>query len=204
MATQERSKLLIDVVERERDKRCAAIVGQARSEAHRMLKQAWSRARARLHLEVLAAREQFRRQLLVAQASQATRQRQAQQGADRLLLDEAWQLLHASLIRRWQQPEARQAWVEALIGQALAQLVNGPWTIECPADWPEAERHALATQVRQALAHTPVFVVEPTLEAGIRVRAGNSVVDGSCAGLLHDRAGIEGRLLAAIRKSAHA
>jgi hypothetical protein len=194
-----RSIPLLEVVERDRDQRCAEITGQARSEARRVIAQAWGAERARLHLEVLETRAAVRHQLLLAQGSLETRRRQARQQADRRLLEQAWPLLREALLRRWRQPETRQAWVEALITQALKRLVDSPWKVEHPSDWPAAERHAVEARLNQVLDPLPVFVAEPALRAGIRVQAGNSVVDGSCDGLLRDRLGIEARLLAEIR-----
>lgn len=198
-----RMQRLLDVVEQQRDSRCAEIVEQARAQARQLLKQARRDARTRLQHEILHAREQFSHQLVLQQASQAARQRQARHRSDRVLLDQSWQPLREALERRWQDPEARRTWVRILIAQARARLVQTAWCIEHPADWPAAEREETARQLRQLLGAVPEFAPEPSLRAGIRVRAGDTLVDGSCEGLLRDRVHIEARLLAAVREAEH-
>jgi hypothetical protein len=196
-----RLQQLLEVVDQDRERRCAELTDQARAEADRIVSQAWQKTRARLHREVLQAREQYQRHLLLDQARQEALSRQARQRADRAWLREAWQPLQEALQRRWQTAEGRALWVEALTVQALARLVRRDWQIEHPADWPEAEQQRLKRRLQAALGELPVFVADAALSAGIRIRAGDTVVDGSGAGLLRDRRHIEALLLASVRES---
>jgi F0F1-type ATP synthase membrane subunit b/b' len=197
----ERVQQLLEVVERQRDSRCAQIIDEARAEARQLMQQARQQARARLHDEIMSTRQKLSRQLKLQQASQAARQRQTRFQQDRALLDRTWTLMTAALERRWQDPEARRIWVETVTEQARARLVQTDWRIEHPADWPAEEREETARAVSRALHAKPAFAAEASLRAGIRVRAGDTLVDGSCEGLLRDRVHIEALLLAALRKS---
>jgi F0F1-type ATP synthase membrane subunit b/b' len=200
MVADERLQGLLEAVEQQRETRCAAILAQARDDAQALVKQARGKARTRLHREILHARQQFAQQFALQQASQAASQREARFRSDRALLDQAWPLLRTALERRWQEPVARRRWVEALTDLALARLVADDWRIEHPADWPVEEREALARRVQERSGTQPVFDADTGLQAGIRVRAGNTLVDGSCDGLLRDRVHIEALLLAALRE----
>ncbi|MFZ0469010.1 MAG: hypothetical protein WAL92_08830, partial [Thiogranum sp.] len=174
-----RVQQLLAVVEQARDKRCAELMDRAQTEARQLLKHAWQKARVRLHHEVLQSREQFRRHLVLDQAGKEARLRQARQRADRELLEQSWQPLRDALIRRWQVSAGRRAWVDAVIDQALGRLVGKDWQIEHPSDWPEQERQVVEERLRGLLGAEPEWVAEPSLPAGIRVRAGDTLVDGS-------------------------
>jgi hypothetical protein len=198
-----RVQQLLEVVDQDREKRCAELLDQARAEADAIVRQAWRKTRVRLHHEVLQAREQYRHHLLLEQASNAARRRQLSDRVDRAWLEQAWQPLQEALIRRWQTAESRTLWIEAVTRQAMARLLRRDWQIEHPSDWPTAEQQQLASRLQAALGETPVFVADPALRAGLRVRAEGTCVDGSCAGLLRDRAHIEALLLAAARGAGH-
>lgn len=196
--TADRVQQLLAVVERARDKHCAEVMERAQTEARQLLKHALQKARVRLHHEIHQSREQFRRHLVLEQAGKEARLRQARQRADRVLLEQSWQPLRDALIRRWRVSAGRRAWVDAVIDQALGRLVARDWQIEHPSDWPEQERQVVKERLRGVLGSEPVCVAESSLPAGIRVRAGDTLVDGSCDGLLHDRSDIEARLLAVV------
>ena len=199
-AQAERVARLLAVVERARDERCAEIMERARLESAQILKQAWQKARGRLHQEIMHARARFAHQLRVEQAGDEVRRRQARQQADRRLLDESGQLLRDALVARWRTPAARKLWIDTVIEQALDRLRSTDWRIEHPGDWSAQEREALGQRLTERLGAAPVFHSDTSLPAGIRVCAGSTVVDGGCDGLLHDRVRIEARLLAIVRE----
>lgn len=198
--TDERLQGLLDAVAQQRETRCAEILARARDDAQALVKQARGKARTRLHREILHARQQFAQQLALQQAGQAARQREVRFRSDRALLDQAWPLLRAALVQRWRDAATRRRWVEALAGLAQARLVGDDWRIEHPADWPAEERDALARHLKERSGAEPAFSADTALQAGIRVRAGNTLVDGSCDGLLRDRVHIEALLLASLRE----
>lgn len=198
-----RLQQLLEVVDQDREKRCAGLIDQAYAESNRIVRQAWQKTRARLHHEAQQSREAFRRQLLLEQARNAARRRLARESADRAWLDQAWPLLQEALTRRWQMAEGRALWVDVLTRQAQSRLVRRDWQIEHPSNWPQAEQQTLKARLQATLGETPVFVADPALPAGIRVRTGDTVVDGSHEGLLRDRTHIEALLLAFARTSRH-
>ena len=202
-ARGDRVSQLLTVVEQARDERCAEIMERARLESAHTLKQAWQKARGRLHQEIMHARARFAHQVRLEQAGEEVRRRQARQQADRRLLDESAQLLRDALIARWRTPAARKLWIEAVIEQALERLRSTDWRIEHPGDWSAQEREALEQRLAEKLGATPVFHSDTSLPAGIRVCAGSTVVDGGCDGLLRDRVRIEARLLAIVRETGH-
>lgn len=199
----ERMQRLLEVVEQQRERRCAEILQQAGEQARQLLQQARGKARVRLHREILHARQQYSHQAVLQQASQAARQRQARFRADHAWLEQAWSQLRAALERRWQDPAARAVWVESLAARALARLVGVDWQIRHPQDWPQGEREALAARLNETLGRMPAFAADADLRAGICIRAGETVVDGSCDGLLRDRVHIEALLLAGLRETEH-
>lgn len=200
-ADTDRLAELLKVVEQARDQRCADIMEQARLESAQILKQAWQKARGRLHQEVMHARARFANQLRLERAGDEVRQRQARQQADRRLLDESGQLLRDALVARWRTPAARTLWIDTVIEQALNRLRSTDWRIEHPGDWPVREREALQQRLAERLGAIPVFHSDTSLPAGIRVCADGTVVDGGCDGLLRDRVRIESRLLAIVRET---
>lgn len=189
---------LLSVVERHRDERCTTLLEAARAQAQQLLKRARREARARMHQAIESAREQGRRQLASAQAQHQTQLRMQRQREDLALLARAWQPLHDRLLERWQQNDSRRRWIDALLAQAAATLIDRHWHIEHPADWPESERAALEARLRTELGQAPVFSAREALTAGLRIRAGDAVIDGSAEGLLRARDSIEAMMLAAL------
>jgi F0F1-type ATP synthase delta subunit len=195
---------LLEFLETHRDEQCAEMLAQARSEAQQEIRQAYNEARARLHQAVLYTREQARLRLTSAAARQQTRKRQQRQQQDQVLLERAWQPLQELLQQRWQEKTARQQWIEHLLLQASAALVDSSWQIEHPGHWPAEERNALEARLGKLHEDAPVFMEQPAISAGLRICAGGTCVDGSIAGLLRDRTRIESVLLARLNECRNA
>jgi hypothetical protein len=201
MKLEERTRLLLDLVEAHRAKRCEELLSAARARARAIRGEAWREARMRLHAALGQERERAAREIALAQAQFNTRLRQHRQREANELLREAARRLPDALARRWRDPPARAQWAEAILMHAAALLPDGEWEIRHPPDWPAAERERAV----RALAHPPRgavrFTPDPASRAGLRVHAGHNVVDGSAAGLLVERAAIEARLLARLEES---
>ena len=84
----------------------------------------------------------------------------------------------------------------AQIRQASATLVDTPWRIEHPHDWPEAERIELLARLVETSSAVPEFSAQTGITAGLRICAGDACVDGTRRGLLRSRKRIEGIMLA--------
>jgi len=191
---------LLDVVERDRETRCRAVIGAAEQQARQIVSQAYSEARARTHDDFSELREQIRQRLASAEAQQQTRLRQLRQQADQAFLSAAWQPLQQALLRHWQDPAHRQQWVRHLVEKAASQLIDTHWRVEHPQDWPEDEGSALKLQLGKEYNCTPTLAPDPAISAGLRICAAGACVDGSIEGLLARHTRIEALLLAEIAK----
>jgi hypothetical protein len=110
------------------------------------------------------------------------------------LLAECWERLPVALAARWENAESRRQWIDAALEHAVAVLPVAPWRIYGPASWSAADRAEvaarLATRGIEASCETA-----PGIAAGIRVACRDVEVDATLAGLLDERAAVEGRLL---------
>jgi hypothetical protein len=199
-ATDVQLQNLLQIVARKRDERCTVLLDEARAQARQLLQQARREARERLHLKVLAIREQARQQLASAQAQRETRLRLQRHRGDHALLDRAWGPLGERLQQRWEQAGSRQLWIEHLVEQGLAKLLDRRWRIEHPVEWPEQEREALGARLERELGNPPVFVAQPQLAAGLRICAGPTCIDATPEGLLRARSHIESMMLATLNE----
>lgn len=186
---------LLAVVERYREEKCAELLERADEQARQLVRQAYAEARSRAQRGIADVRLHYRHKIAAAQARQQTHMRQQRQHDNSALLASLWEPLRAAILSRWQQPGARRAWIDALLRTAAAKLLDSSWTIEHPADWPQAERDALCTRLGEVRVS---FAPQAGIAAGLRIRAGGACVDGSVEGLLKDRAHIESLLLAGL------
>lgn len=191
---------LLQVVERNRDERCRVLLHAARDQARQLLRQAHREARERLHNKLLATREEARQQLASALAKRQTHLRLHRHRADEALLTRAWAPLGECLLQSWQRQDSRALWIDNLVEQALAMLLDRHWNIEHPAEWPEPERTALGQRLEKDLGAAPVFVAQPQVAAGLRICAGPTCLDATHAGLLRARTRIQAMMLATLNE----
>lgn len=195
MNVEEQTRSLRTVVERYSQSRCEASLGEARAQAAALFKEAYHEARQRLRQAMAEERHKAQEAIATAQARAHTAKRLHQQSSARALLDEGWKRLRDELIRRWRDPQARHAWVEGLMREALAVLPGENWQIHHSTDWPAAEREVLKAKLAEQLKTPPVFGPDPAVGAGLRITAGPNVLDGTMEGILADRPALEARLL---------
>lgn len=191
---------LLEVVERNRDERCEALLREAREQAQQLIKHAHRDARKRMHINIQSTREDARQRLAAAEAQCQTRDRLHRQDADLALLERAWVPLKEQLLQRWQQAETRQQWIDMLIQQAAKNLIATSWRIEHPADWPSAEHAELLTRLVETMNIVPEFSARADITAGLRICAGDACVDGTRSGLLRSRNRVEGIMLAKLNE----
>ncbi len=154
------TQALLDLVEADREQKCAAILDEAKARASALLAQAHADARARMRDAFDEERERMAGRIAAAQAMLATKRRLAQQQRAAALLAAGWQRLPQALVDAWREPAARKAWVERVAAEARALLPGGTWRIVHAPDWPAAEREVFAAE----LSATPV-------DAGARRRS---------------------------------
>ncbi len=186
---------LLDLVEADRARKCEAILGEAKARADALLLQAHAEARSRMREAFAEERQRRDGRIAAARANLQTRQRLAQQQRAAAFLAAGWQRLPAALLACWTDPAARRMWVDRVTNSARAVLPKRAWRIVHAADWPPAERDALARELGSALGTAPAFVSDPSLRAGLKIAADGNVIDGTQEGLLADRAEIGAMLL---------
>jgi hypothetical protein len=198
MGERDPLQALLALVESDRAARRELIEREAREAAREILAQARRAARERVHAALQPERRRLREGLASLEARFATERRLAAQRRLRERLDEAWRALPGALAARWADSAGREQWTGHMRASALDALGKGPWRIDHAPGWPQAEREAFA---RELAAHGPgpvEFAQSSALAAGLVVRAGGNVVDGSLAGLLADRDALDARLADAL------
>jgi hypothetical protein len=199
---EEQARALLQVVELFQQRRCAAIMTQARSQAAALLRAAYRDGRARLHQAIEEERRRAQEQIGALQAELATYQRQRAQRAAAAMLHAAWPKLRTELLRRWRTPRTREMWVDGLLHQALEVLPAGAWHIVHPADWSEGERIRAGHGLETRLAALPSFEADPAVQAGLRICQQGTCLDGTLEALLAERRTLEARLLELLQAEA--
>lgn len=188
---------LLEVVQEYQNEQREYLFTQARQEARQIIRQAYRDARLRLHQYIFESRERMQKEIVAAKAKNHTVRKQLQHKADRLYLNQAWDMLEDKLITRWQNKEQRQRWVQKILAVAFQVILSQDWLVEHPAGWSENEKQNLIRQARQKSSRIAVnFTVSSDIIAGIRISAHGATVDASLQGLLANRSRIESEFLA--------
>ena len=194
MNLHERTSALLAVVDEYRSRRCAELIDPAQQQASAIRREALRAARSRVRTAIAEARARIASEIGAAEARLATERRLLAQRRAAATLAQARAPLRAALRTRWQAPETRARWIESHLARALRTLPPAEWEIQHPPDWPGAERAATAARL-QAQGIRTRFVASSAIDAGLRVIAGHNALDFTLAGLLAERAAIDGRLL---------
>ncbi len=187
---------LLTVVDQFRDARRDQILQDTQTQVHDIIRQAFKKARDRLHVSIREEREHGLRELISAEAQLQTQQRQLHQQDDMALLQRVWPMLEQSLGARWRDAGQRGVWVDQIVREALRVLPVAPWHVEHALDWPADEQQTLAASIQQRTGHAPQFIPSEDIVAGLRIRVESAMLDGSLRGLLINRSDIEAQLLA--------
>ena len=199
---ERQARALLELIEADRARRCAQILGEANGRASRSRAQACAEARQRVRQVYTEQRQRRHDQIGAAQARLATCRRLHEQRRTAALLQVAWQQLPDALRALWQQGDSRAAWVRHVLTYARDRLQPGPWRIVHAANWQAHEREALPAALLADTRIEPRFEADASIEAGLKVVGGRNVVDGTITGLLADRADIEARLLRQLEAAA--
>jgi vacuolar-type H+-ATPase subunit H len=193
---ERRMQALLDIVEAERRAQVDAIVREAQAAAAVLVGDAHREARERMRRAFADERRQRDERIHAARANLQTRRRLTAQQRATTLLDLAWRRLPDALSERWQAPASRRAWTAYIVARARAALPSCRWQISHAPAWPEPERAELAARLAEECGARPEFRADPAILAGLRIAGAGTVVDGTDAGLLRDRAETGARLLA--------
>jgi hypothetical protein len=195
---------LLQRLSEHRAARCAEIRRQAAEEARGILQEAFADARRRMGEAVATERARARRQEAACRAREQSRARRRRQAVARNLLAEGWQALQAELERRWQDPQARSAWVEGLLEAARTRLPAGKWRLIHASGWPAEEVEATRQRLAARVSGEVVAEEDPALRAGLRICADGACLDAGVGppdrGLLAQPQRLEGELLAELER----
>ena len=194
-SVQRKTQALLDLVEADRERQCAQILGDADQRAAALRAQARTQALTRLRQAFEEQRRLSHEHLAAAQARLATQRRLHAQQRNAALLHLAWQQLPGDLQARWQQPEARAGWVAHVVASATERLPHRAWRIVHAPGWPAEEQRSLAQSLARTFGEEPRFEADTSIAAGLKVVVDGNVIDGTLAGLLADRSTFDAQLL---------
>lgn len=200
MSVEQRAAALIALVSQDCATKRGALFAEAQAAKAKLLRDANARARVRIRDAFQVERAAAEQRMAAARARLNTRRRIALQQRERALLEAAWTALPDVLHARWQDRAERDAWIDQVVGTALAVLPIGAWTIAHPQHWPSDEAQQLRARL-QPKGITPTFVVDAGIGAGLRITAGANIVDGTLAGLLAEREDLGARILYALENA---
>jgi hypothetical protein len=202
LTLEQRTAALLALVDEYRARRCAELLDPAHEQARAILRRARTEGRRRVRTTIAEARQRLAAEVGAAQARLSTERRLAEQRRALDVLRDAWQALRQTLGARWRDPAHRRRWLDAHLARALRVLPPARWQIEFAADLPEADREALAERIAAAGVSDASWRASDAIDGGLRIRAGNNVVDATIDGLLADRGALEGRLLDLLQEAA--
>jgi hypothetical protein len=189
------TRALLDLVEADRKRKCDAILTEAQGRRAAILRAAHLDARKRTREVFAEERQQRDVRTGAAHADLQTRLRVALQRHAALLLAAGWAGLPDELLRLWRAPDARRAWVAAVVASARKSLPGESWRVAHAPDWPAQECRAGSAAFPSAPRTECVFEADRGIRAGLKISERGCILDGTLDGLLGDRADIGARLL---------
>jgi hypothetical protein len=200
--TARSERALLDLIEADRVRRCEEISRDADATARALLGDARRAALARVRPAMAAERARLHDRLRGLDATLATEARLDAQRHFRALLDEAWQRLPAALEARWRDAAGRREWTRHVLASARATLAPGDWSLAYAPGWPEDERRAAIEALAAGGFALAAAAEDPRMRAGLQVRRGGNVLDGTLHGLLADRNAVGARILDELARGA--
>lgn len=199
-AVEAQLESLLKLVDQQRETRCRELIADAERRADELVREARHEARVRVQNAIKAERERLRTQVEATRAQIQTRTRQRRQQTALLLLERGWERLRHGLTQGWRDSLVRRAWTEAVVEQGLKVLPAAPWRIEHQSELDPAALGQLPSKIAETTGHSPTFVPDQDLEAGLRVLAAGACLDGTVEGLLANRPDVDARLLAELSR----
>lgn len=202
MNINEQEARLIALVEEFRDLECHKLIENAQQKSLQVLKTEHQNARQRLHKAVVRERARAISLIRSAEAELHTRQRANKQRIAQSLLKQGWSNLEKALIQKWQQAEGRRSWIKNCAREALNRLpASDYWVVQHSYDTSTQDLTMFERLLSKQLTETSIKMeVNKEIEAGLIISSNKTCLDMSLSGMLHDRPGIEGRMLALLNK----
>jgi hypothetical protein len=186
---------LLQRVEKAASERRAQLSAETDSQVGQILRSGWAEARASVHRAVVQERARLAQGVRQASAQAALLRRQHEQRRMRALLDKMWEELPGLLTARWRDPALRHAWIDAAFRAAGALIAGRPWRIEHGEEWPAAEQAEIEKLAVGRGAGRVEWGTDPSIAAGLRIRAEGVCLAATGAGLLARREDIESAFL---------
>lgn len=172
---------------------------EAEREATRILRDARAHARERVRNAIQHVRHEEEQAIREARAKRETRLRERRHRAWRMLLDGLTEELNAAVEACWRSPASRQRWIASSLDKAVSHLPAADWQVEHPRDCDASEIEIGAATVEVA-GRKIDCTADPVLHAGIRIRAGEALLDASAETILARSVIIEGLLLGEVER----
>jgi vacuolar-type H+-ATPase subunit E/Vma4 len=196
-----RAQALVDRIEAETKAETDRILGAAEAEAALVLRAARERARKRVAAEIVRLRREHRDAVQRVDAQHDTQRRQLKQREAGAIIEAGLPAVRDALAGLWAEAETRRGWIMALVARAEAQFGQAKWCVEHGRHWADVDIEALVAAVQRASGQRPDIREDPAIEAGLRLRKGNAVLDGSLGALIGDRKETGAALLALIAET---
>jgi F0F1-type ATP synthase membrane subunit b/b' len=177
-----------------------AIATGAKRDAHAVLAQARSAARARVSEAIAELREEGARRLTRAKAQLDTLMRARAQRQAAKAVGEAMPLLQEALEQRWRDRDSRRQWTDAVARLCTRRLRPGVWVVEHPKDWSALEQKQFTKGVGDVARLS--FKAAGDVGCGLRIESDQAILDATPRGLLADTTTIAALLLNEICGSA--
>lgn len=192
---------LLDHIREVCDAECARIRDETDAEVARLLREARDEAHPRVRAAIEEARYERARILQDAYARRDTRLRERRHRLGWHLLEELGAKLTEAMAECWQREPERRRWIAVAVRRAREYLPAGAWRIEHPRDCDAAELAALVDEVADERdAYRIEYAADPALRAGIRVHAGEALLDAGDEAILARSAWTQGLLLGELQR----
>lgn len=186
---------LLRLLEESGETQCAELRARAAEKIGAIKRQAYAQARQRVRNAVAEERARIKQEVGRVEAEVASDLRRRGLRHDARLVESGRELLAQVLRRRWEDPEARQAWLGQTLEVCQRVVMGRDWVMRCPPHWPEDERRQAVALAEKQAGVALEIKDDADLAEGFQVQCRGVVVDLTVPGLLADQAAIEGALL---------
>ena len=192
---------LVAEIDRQCAAECRALREAAETEAEALVRDAFAEATRHVRAAMEDLRRDGERRLARARAQIATEMRVRDQAFAARILRDGCPMLVDAVADRWIDPPSRRRWIESLTDEALRRLRPGPWQVEHPLDWSDADRTALLDRLDPAHRAEVAFHGCDDFDAGLRILAGGATLDATPERLMADKPATQALLLAGIARA---
>jgi len=196
----EQMRRMLEQIETRRDEHCQKVLEDADGQAQAIIQEAFAKGRQRVHDVVHNERQRVQRRCREAEAQRQTARREHAHRVARALLDRTRERLIDRLRELWQDGGQRRFWLDRALETAVQRFPRQPWTATHGPDLEVTDREHIENTVAEHTGQAVTLQADPAITAGVRLAAGQVILDATLEGLTRDRARLEARLLALIEE----